>query len=116
MPIHGDGSYIRNWIHVEDNVDAIFKIINKGALNEVYHIASEEEYSVNEIVSLICKKMNKKFIDVADYSTNRSGADLRYALNYDKLKKLGWTQNKNLEDSLEDIISFYGDKINDSVI
>ena len=111
VPIHGDGSYIRNWIHVEDNIDAIFKIINKGSINEVYHIASEEEYSVNEIVSLICKKMNKKFDDVVDYSTNRSGADLRYALDYEKLKKLGWSQQRTLEASLSEIIDFYGDKI-----
>ena len=109
VPIHGDGSYVRNWIHVRDNVDAIFRVINTGKLNEVYHIASEEEYSVNEIVKIICEKMNKNFDDIADYSTNRSGADLRYALNYDKLKDLGWSQQINLKDSLDEIIKFYGD-------
>lgn len=111
VPIHGDGSYVRNWIHVRDNVDAIFRVINTGKLNEVYHIASEEEYSVNEIVKIICEKMNKNFDDVADYSTNRSGADLRYALNYDKLKDLGWTQKITLKESLEEIINFYGVQI-----
>ena len=60
--------------------------------------------------------MNKNFQEVADYSTNRSGADLRYALNYDKLKALGWTQQKTLEDSLEKIIDFYGEILNDSAV
>jgi len=53
--------------------------------------------------------MNKNFNDVADYSTNRSGADLRYALNYDKLKDLGWTQKITLKESLDEIIKFYGE-------
>mgnify|MGYP001231798600 CR=1 FL=1 len=110
VPIHGDGSYVRNWIHVEDNVNAIFNIINSGKINEVYHIASDEEYSVNEIVTMICKKMNKDFKEVADYSTNRSGADLRYALDYNKLKKLGWQQEKKLKESLGEIIDYYRSK------
>lgn len=107
VPIHGDGSYIRNWIHVEDNVDAIFKVIDKGEINNVYHIASEEELSVTEIVSLICKKLNIDFNKYTDFSTDRSGADLRYALNYEKIKSLGWSCKKNINNSLDDIIDFY---------
>jgi dTDP-glucose 4,6-dehydratase len=107
VPIHGDGSYIRNWIHVEDNVDAIFKVIDKGEINNVYHIASEEELSVTEIVSLICKKLNIDFNKNTDFSTDRSGADLRYALNYEKIKSLGWSCKKNINNSLDDIIDFY---------
>ena len=95
VPIHGDGSYIRNWIHVEDNVDAIFKILDSGKENSVYHIASDEEYSVNDIVSIICEQLHVSFDNFADYSTNRSGADLRYALDYRKLEELGWKQKKD---------------------
>ncbi len=111
VPIHGDGSYVRNWIHVEDNIDAIIKVIDVGEINNVYHIASEEELSVNEIVSLICKELKIDFNKVADYSTDRSGADLRYALDYEKIKKLGWVQKRNLEGTLSDIISFYKEKL-----
>jgi len=113
VPIHGDGSYVRNWIHVEDNVDAIFKVMDKGVLNNVYHIASNEEYSVNEIVSIICETIGVNFEDFADYSTNRSGADLRYALNYEKITQLGWKQKRELRESLKEIVSFYKEKIND---
>lgn len=107
VPIHGNGSYVRNWVHVEDNVDAIMTVINKGILNEVYHIASHEEYSVNQIVGKICDVLKLDFDQNTDFSSDRAGADLRYALNCDKIKSLGWTQRRNLVDSLPEIISFY---------
>jgi len=107
VPIHGNGSYIRNWIHVEDNVDAILTVINNGVLNEVYHIASNEEYNVNQIVGKVCDALRLDFNDNTDFSSDRAGADLRYALNCDKIKQLGWSQQRNLTDALPEIISFY---------
>ena len=38
IPIHGDGSYIRDWTYVEDNVDAIIHIINQGCKNEIFNM------------------------------------------------------------------------------
>ena len=107
VPIHGNGSYVRNWIHVEDNVDAIYRVIDVGVTNEVYHVASNEEYSVNEIVQKICESSSVNFKDVADYSSDRAGADLRYALDCEKIKKLGWEQKRSLFNSLPDIIGYY---------
>jgi len=110
IPIHGDGSYVRNWIHVDDNVDAILKVLDVGELNNVYHIASEEEFSVNDIVTIICKEMGVSFEEFTDFSTDRSGADLRYALDYEKIKKIGWKQKRNLVKSLPGIVEYYKGK------
>lgn len=109
-PIHGNGSYVRNWIHVEDNVEAILQVIDTGILSEVYHIASEEEYSVNEVVERVCKVLNLNFKDSADYSSDRAGADLRYALDFQKITKLGWTPKRNFEESLIEIVEYYRNK------
>ena len=112
VPIHGGGSYVRNWIHVDDNVSAILKIIDSGIVNESYHIASDEEYSVKQIVEMICEEMKVKYEDVTDTSLDRSGADVRYALNCEKLKKLGWKQEKKLKQSLPEIIEYYRKVLN----
>ena len=109
-PIHGNGSYIRNWIHVEDNIEAILHVIDLGTLNEVYHIASEEEYTVNEIVERICRVLNLNFKDRTDYSSDRVGADSRYALDFQKIVKLGWTPKRSLEESLIEIVEHYRNK------
>lgn len=107
IPIHGSGSHSRNWIHVDDNVNAIFEIIEKGQINQSYHISSTEECTVEEIVKMICKKMNVNYLDVTKNVMDRSGADVRYALDNSKILSLGWKQRKFLETELEKIIEDY---------
>lgn len=107
IPVHGAGIYKRNWIHVEDNVEAIYTILKSGLVNTSFHIASEEEFSVKEIVSLVAQEFGKTFEQVADFSSDRSGADVRYALDYQKLSKLGWSPKRTLKKSLCSIIEYY---------
>lgn len=107
IPIHGSGEYVRNWIHVDDNVEAILTILEKGRRNQSYHIASDEEYSVKEIATIIASKFDKTFKEVSDMSGDRSGADVRYALKFNRLKKLGWKQTRHLDESLDQIIQHY---------
>lgn len=107
VPIHGSGTHVRNWIHVNDNVDAILKIIETGNRNDSYHISSSEEYSVEQIVKMICEKMNVNYLDVTENVSDRSGADIRYALNNTKISDLGWAQKRFMNQELENIINEY---------
>lgn len=108
VPVHGSGYHIRNWIHVKDNVNALISIIEKGEVNNIYHIASNEEYSTIEVVKKIIT-LN----DIEDYeshinfTTDRSGADVRYALNTDKIKKLGWKTKIKFDDGISKLISYF---------
>jgi dTDP-glucose 4,6-dehydratase len=113
IPIHGGGSYVRNWIHVKDNVDALYKILDLGNIDEYYHIASNEEFSVREIVEKICNEMNVKYEEVTDPSMDRSGADVRYALDCSKTQDLGWLQNESFDASLSETIEYYKSKLHE---
>ena len=55
--------------------------------------------------------MKVGFDKVADFSTDRSGADLRYALNYEKIKLLGWSQKRDFSSSLPSIINYYKEEL-----
>jgi dTDP-glucose 4,6-dehydratase len=105
--VHGDGRYIRNWIHVEDNVDAIIKVISQGDVNTSYHVSSDEEYSVRDIVTMVATKLGFKYEDVIDTSTDRNGCDERYALDCQRTKLLGWTHQRHLSDELDMLIQYY---------
>ena len=109
--VHGGGGYVRNWINVSDNVDALYTIIDSGNVNEIYHIASDEEYSVEQIVRKICGALGKRYEDSIDTSIDRSGADVRYALNYDKTKTLGWRSKRGFDESLTVLIDHYREKL-----
>jgi dTDP-glucose 4,6-dehydratase len=111
--VHGDGRYLRNWVHVEDHVDGIWKAIDEGEINNVYHFASEEELSVREIVTKICHHFEKPFDENVDMSTDRSGVDVRYALNFDKAKALGWTPTRTMDGTLAELISYYRNLVED---
>lgn len=106
--VHGNGSYVRNWIHVLDNIDGIINVIQNGEIGETYHLASDEEYSVIEICSKVLDKFGKTYDDsTVNNSFDRSGADIRYALDTSKIKKLGWIQKRKLDSELENIIEYY---------
>lgn len=98
--VHGGGSYKRNWIHVLDNVEALYLAIDKGDVNEAYHIASAEEYSVSEVVEKVCRLLGRDYESSVDMSCDRSGADVRYALDARKITDLGWQQRRSFDDEL----------------
>lgn len=90
MTVHGDGSYQREWMFVEDNCRAILAVLEKGAVDEIYNISSGEERSVLEVVTMIAQAMGRDPKDWIEYVENRSGQDGRYACNADKVRSLGW--------------------------
>jgi dTDP-glucose 4,6-dehydratase len=111
VPIHGSGEYVRNWIYVKDNCNAIMKVMEEGKNGESYHISSNEEFSVLDIAEKICKKMNKDPCDYIQFISNRSGQDVRYALDNSKIKKeLGWKQEYKFDQILNNIIESYLEK------
>lgn len=89
IPIHGDGSYIRDWTYVKDNVSALLLLIEKGIKNEIYNIAAENFMTNLEVVSEILQWKNKDS-DSLEFVENRWGQDLRYAVDSSKIRKLGW--------------------------
>ena len=87
IPVHGDGSYIRDWTYVEDNVSGIFDILESGVKNDTFNIAAENYMTNLEVVSTIIEWLGKgSYIFVE----NRKGQDLRYACSSDKMKSVGW--------------------------
>jgi len=108
MPLHNNGSPIRNWLHAKDTANAILTIIDAGVKNEIYNICGGYEQSNLETFKKIisCYDINdiENYIDT---SYNREGQDLRYALNDDKLRNLGWKPSINFDSELKEIINFY---------
>lgn len=94
IPLQGDGSYVRDWIYVKDNVEAIYHVIVNANKNETYNIGARNRMKNIEVVTQIIEWMNKDSNSIT-FVPNRWGQDLRYALNIDKLLSLGWTPKHN---------------------
>jgi len=89
IPIHGDGSYIRDWTYVKDNVEGILTIIDAGIKNEIYNIAAENHMTNLEVASSILDWFDKDKKSLM-FVENRWGQDLRYSVSSEKLRGLGW--------------------------
>jgi len=85
VPVYGDGSQVREWIHSSDNVKQIYKLLVSDVVNEVYNIGSGERYKNIEIIDMIGEILGTdvkyKFVE------DRLGHDKRYSLSSDKFKK-----------------------------
>ena len=89
IPIHGDGTYVRDWTYVKDNVDGIFAIINSNVRNEIFNIAAENHLINLDVVAEVLSWHNKGDEHI-QFVPNRWGQDLRYSISAEKLRNLGW--------------------------
>ncbi len=93
IPLHGDGSYVRDWIHVEDNVSGIWYVLEYGENRNVYNISGNNPLSNIEVVKQVCS-----WFDIDDYKShvefveNRLGQDARYSINSAKAENLCWSR------------------------
>lgn len=113
IPLHNNGTPIRNWLHAEDTANAIITIIQNNVKNEIYNICGGFEQTNLETIKNIIKCYKNEsinFDDYVDFSCNRSGQDVRYALDDSKLRKLGWSPSKKFDIELPNIVNYYKDK------
>jgi dTDP-glucose 4,6-dehydratase len=103
--MHGDGSYVRSWLHTEDTVDALLTVIEKGEVNRIYNIGSDTELRNIDVLRAIAKLLDvpeqKAWISIED----RSGQDIRYSLDDKPLRALGWRPRRQFVDELPTIVS-----------
>ena len=104
LPIYGKGINEREWIHVDDHCKALIKIFKKGKIGESYNIGSGDIVSNNiiskKLIKLFKTKIDKDCKSRIVFVKDRPGHDLRYALNSNKIKKLGWKKKLNLNEGL----------------
>ncbi|WP_300540926.1 dTDP-glucose 4,6-dehydratase [Maricaulis sp.] len=114
IPVYGDGSNVRDWLHVDDHADALFTILERGRLGETYNVGGNAERSNIELVRAICREMDALLPDRApherliEFVTDRPGHDFRYAINASKLHgELGWSPSASLESGLAQTVRWY---------
>lgn len=111
IPVYGKGENIREWLYVDDTVEAILKIIEKGRIGEIYNVGSSEERRNIDVVKAILELMEKPS-DLIEFVKDRPGHDYRYSMNCDKIKiELGWTSKVSFEEGLQKTIRWYYENI-----
>lgn len=106
LPVYGNGSNVRDWLHVYDHCTAIDLIVRNGRDGEVYNVGGHNEKSNLEVVKTILEALNKPE-SLIHYVKDRPGHDLRYAMDPTKLMtELGWKPKYTFETGIKETIKW----------
>ncbi len=114
LPIYGTGQNVRDWLFVEDHARALWAVVTKGRVGEVYNIGGEAEKTNIEVVQSICDLLDELVPststrrDLITYVDDRPGHDARYAMDISKItRELGWQPQETFESGLRKTVEWY---------
>jgi dTDP-glucose 4,6-dehydratase len=108
VPLYGDGMNIRDWLHVEDHCDAIWEVLTRGRVGEVYNIGGENEITNRKITETVLQLMGKDWDPSVRYVKDRPGHDRRYAIDASKItRELGWKPKWTFDRGIAATIEWY---------
>src|SRR5690348_12440646 len=116
LPVYGRGENVRDWLYVDDHVDALLLALRLGRPGETYALGGREERHNLEVVREICRVLDvlAPSANVADRTSliefvpDRPGHDYRYAMNISKAEReLGWSPRESFESGLTRTVRWY---------
>ena len=117
IPVYGDGKQTRDWLYVDDHIDGILKVIEKGSIGETYNLGGNNEITNIDLIKQIIELTNKlkngsdkdldRMMKLITHVKDRPGHDTRYAINNQKVKSLGWKIKNTFQHNLEKTIKWY---------
>jgi dTDP-glucose 4,6-dehydratase len=115
LPVYGEGKQVREWLHVDDHTDGLWRALTRGAPGESYVFGSSEEMSNREMVDLIADLVDVELARppgssrrLITFVADRKGHDFRYAIDATKAKReLGWSPSKTLAVHLAETVRWY---------
>lgn len=114
IPVYGTGHNIRDWVHVDDHVDALLTILEKGKISENYMIGGETELKNIDLVHQICDYMDThypastSYKDLITFVDDRLGHDYRYSADISKIQHdLGWRPTTFFDEGIAKTIRWH---------
>lgn len=114
LPVYGDGSNVRDWLHVEDHARALQMIADRGAPGRTFCVGGNSERTNLQIVEELCRIMDRRrpagapHSGLIEFVADRPGHDYRYAIDSRRLQdELGWAPLRDFESGLAETVDWY---------
>jgi dTDP-glucose 4,6-dehydratase len=114
IPLYGDGLNVRDWLYVEDHVDALLLAATRGECGRSYCVGGHGERGNRQVVEAICALMDGLRPEGAPHGrlitsvTDRPGHDRRYAIDPSRIEaELGWQPRHSFEEGLAATVAWY---------
>jgi dTDP-glucose 4,6-dehydratase len=109
VPLHGDGSQVRCWVHADDHCRGIALALDRGRAGRIYHIGGTAELSNRDLTGrllTLCGAGEDRIVPVAD----RAAHDPRYALDDSTIREeLGYRPQVGVDEGLASTVQWYRD-------
>ena len=115
LPVYGDGTNVRDWLHVDDHVEAIWAVLQKGRRGESYNAGGNCELQNIELLGRLIEAVaaatgrdEKTLRELITFVKDRPGHDQRYAIDASKLhNELGWQPQHDIETGMRQTVAWY---------
>jgi dTDP-glucose 4,6-dehydratase len=115
LAVYGDGSNVRDWIHVDDHVTGLLAVLERGQPGRTYLFGGGAERRNLDVVQSICRTLDVlrprdagPHADLIRFVTDRPGHDYRYAIDASATHdELGWQPQRSFEQGLRDTVEWY---------
>jgi dTDP-glucose 4,6-dehydratase len=110
IPVFGDGSNRRQWLHVEDFVRGIMSVLLAGKPGGVYNLGGGHEMSNLQLARRVCEIVGapESLVTLVD---DRPGHDFRYGLDWSAIAALGWKPEVRFDDGFASTVTWYRDHL-----
>lgn len=109
VPLYGEGTNVRDWLHVDDHCRGIHLVLEKGRVGETYNIGGGTELTNKELTALLLEATGTDWSRV-EHVTDRLGHDLRYSVDISKIgAELGYRPEVPFEQGLAETVQWYRD-------
>ncbi len=115
LPVYGDGLNIRDWVHVDDHNEGIWRIVTNGTIGSTYNLGGGNERTNIDLVKILCteysqinRQEKEELLSLIRFIEDRPGHDRRYAIDSTKLKsELGWKHSIDFQEGIRNTINWY---------
>ncbi len=112
VPLHGDGSSVRCFVHARDVAEATRLVAEGGQLGSSYHISTSEPVAIADLIGRCASIAGVAWEDLVSPAPERSGKDATYLLDSRRLQdELGWRPRVPLQDGLISVLSWVDDNL-----
>ena len=116
LPVYGRGQHVRDWLYVDDHVEALLAVLARGRVGDTYAIGGRSERTNHDVVHAVCRLVDEMQprADGASaasriaFVTDRPGHDLRYAIDSGKVEReLGIVPRESFDSGLRKTVRWY---------
>tara|TARA_B100000029_G_scaffold287302_1_gene281019 strand:+ start:2312 stop:3337 length:1026 start_codon:yes stop_codon:yes gene_type:complete len=107
LPVYGDGTNVRDWIHVDDHCRGIAAVLRSGEPGDIFNFGGRSELSNIGLTRRLLELLDRPETLIR-FVPDRPGHDKRYAIDCSRAEKmLGWKPLVSFEEGLKSTVDWY---------